>query len=168
MPSCCKTAFNEIQGGFYRHESVLKAEITQITAWSLAGPIFTQSEHSCYMNLCSETIASIRYLKIQDIVQWSITHEMLDLRCFQKLTQNFTLNADTDFKPLLHTAIFNAFFFTIVISPVNIDFLILSSCSSFFIFDILTNPPKLSTILYTLENIVAYQRGRVTLFNILP
>ena len=35
-----------------RLEPALKAEITEITACSLAGPIFAQLEHSCYMNIC--------------------------------------------------------------------------------------------------------------------
>ena len=54
---------------FLQAEPGLKAEVTQITACSLAGPIFTQLEHSCYMNLYTQTVASIRYLEIPDIMQ---------------------------------------------------------------------------------------------------
>ena len=37
-------------------------------ACSLAVPIFTQSEHICYMNLYTQTMASIRYLEIPHIL----------------------------------------------------------------------------------------------------
>ncbi len=59
----------------------------------------------------TETAASIRYLKIPGIMQWC-TNEMLGLKIFQKVTKNFTLNADTGFlilcaQQLLKVELFN-------------------------------------------------------------
>ncbi len=83
-------------------------------------------------------IYPIRAKLLHELMHWnsSLYQISRDPRYYEMLhhtytfTQNFTINADTDFNPCYIITIFHvkANLFIILISPVNIDFSILSSC----------------------------------------